>query len=249
MPPLAAECEEKMKYVLDTHSHTIASGHAYSTLKEMVEAAADSGLELLAITEHGPAMPGSCTEVYFQNLKVVRRNKMGVQLLLGAELNILDYEGNVDLHDYTWKGLDIVIASMHVPCVKPGNVEENTRAFLGAMKNPYVNIIGHPDDARYPVDYERLVKASKEHHVLLELNNSSLNPMGFRQNTRGNDITMLKLCEKYEVPIIIGSDAHVADDVGNFSYAAALIEELNFPEKLIINTSADKLMDYLNVSK
>lgn len=234
-----------MKYVLDTHSHTIASGHAYSTLKEMVEAARDCNLELLAITEHGSAMAGSCSEVYFQNLRVVRRNKLGVELLLGAELNILDYEGNVDMHELTWKSLDIAIASMHIPCMKPGTMEQNTNALIGAMKNPYVRIIGHPDDSRYPVDYESIVKAAKENHVLLELNNSSLNPAGFRKNTRENDITMLKLCRRYEIPIVIGSDAHVADDVGNFSYADALLKELEFPEALVINTSVDKLKEYL----
>ena len=41
------------------------------------------------------------------------------------------------------------------------------------MDNPYVNIIGHPDDSRYPVDYEQLVRAAGEKHVLLELNNTS----------------------------------------------------------------------------
>lgn len=235
-----------MKYILDTHSHTIASGHAYSTMKEMVEAARDCHLELLAITEHGSAMAGTCTEVYFQNLRVVRKNKMGVKLLLGAELNIVDYEGNVDMHEYTWKDMDIIIASMHVPCLKPGTIEQNTSALIGAMKNPYVNIIGHPDDSRYPVNYEQIVKAAKENHVLLELNNSSLNPKGFRQNARANDIIMLNLCKEHEVSIVIGSDAHVADDVGNFSYASDLIEELEFPERLVVNTSIDKLMEYLN---
>ena len=235
-----------MKYVLDTHSHTIASGHAYSTMMEMVDAAFEAGLELLAITEHGAGMPGSCSEIYFQNLRVVRRNRKGMKLLLGAELNILDYEGNLDMHEGTWKGLDIVIASLHMPCIKPVTKEQNTNALIGAMKNPYVTIIGHPDDARYPVDYEQLVLAAKEHHVLLELNNSSLNPLGFRQNARDNDILMLKLCERYQVPIVMGSDSHVADDVGNFSFAADLLVELKFPEHLIINTSVDKLTQYLN---
>ena len=51
-----------MKYnsVLDLHTHTIVSGHAYSTLREMAKAASDKGLELLGITEHAPKMPGTC---------------------------------------------------------------------------------------------------------------------------------------------------------------------------------------------
>jgi putative hydrolase len=234
-----------MKLVLDTHTHTLASGHAYSTMHEMVEAAKNANLELLAITEHGSAMPGSCSEIYFQNLRVVRRQIDGLQLMLGAELNILDYEGNIDMDECVHEGLEIGIASMHPPCIAYGNIEENTNACIGAMKNPYVSIIGHPDDSRYPVDFERLVKAARDNHVLLELNNSSLNPTGFRQNARENDITMLKLCKKYETSIIVNSDAHVADDVGNFQFARELLEFVKFPEELVANTSVNRFKEYL----
>ncbi len=50
--------ENYMKLLLDTHIHTLASGHAYSTLAEYVEMAREKGLELIAQTDHGPAMPG-----------------------------------------------------------------------------------------------------------------------------------------------------------------------------------------------
>ncbi|WP_099468770.1 phosphatase [Konateibacter massiliensis] len=234
-----------MKYVLDSHSHTLASGHAYNTIREMACAAKEKGLELLAITEHAPQMPGTCHDFYFSNLKVVNRQMCGVELLLGVELNILDTDGNIDLSEDLLKQMDIVIASMHTPCYALGTMEENTRAYLNVMKNPYVNIIGHPDDSRYPVDMEALVLGAKKHGVLLELNNSSLNPMGARQNARGNDIEMLELCKKHGVSIVIGSDAHTDSDVGRHDLALELIEELNFPEELIVNRSVDELKKYL----
>ena len=56
-----------MNIELDTHTHTLASGHAYNTIREMIEAAAAKGLKLLALTEHAPAMPGSCGDYYFYN--------------------------------------------------------------------------------------------------------------------------------------------------------------------------------------
>ena len=62
-----------MKDILDSHTHTIASGHAYSTLHEMARAAADKGLELLGITEHAMAMPGTCHEYYFMNMRSLPR--------------------------------------------------------------------------------------------------------------------------------------------------------------------------------
>ena len=88
-----------MKYqsVMDLHTHTVASGHAYCTLREMARAASDKGLELLGITEHAPKMPGTCHKFYFQNIKVVPREMYGIQLLLGSEVNILDAAGTVDL--------------------------------------------------------------------------------------------------------------------------------------------------------
>lgn len=234
-----------MNIVVDTHSHTIASGHAYNTIEEMAKAANEKGIKLLAITEHAPNMPGTCHVFYFHNLKVVNRMRHGVELLLGVELNVIDYEGNVDLEDETLLGLDIAIASLHMPCIKPGTMEENTNALIGAMQNPFVKIIGHPDDAKYPIDYERLVKAAKEHHVLLELNNNSLNPNGFRLNARENDIKMLELCKEYQVPITLGSDAHVIDEIGNCCYSKEILEITNFPENLIINTSVERFKDFI----
>lgn len=62
----------------------------------------------------------------------------------------MDYNGNLDMEERLMKRMDVVIASMHIPTIKPGTREENTQAYLGAMKNPYVDIIGHPDDGRYP---------------------------------------------------------------------------------------------------
>ena len=78
-----------MKFIADTHSHTLASGHAYSTITEMAEAAAARGLKTLALTEHAPEMPGTCGLYYFQNLDVVPRVQKGVRLLMGAEVNTI----------------------------------------------------------------------------------------------------------------------------------------------------------------
>ena len=152
-----------MKYnsVLDLHTHTIVSGHAYSTLREMAKAASDKGLELLGITEHAPKMPGTCHLFYFDNLRIVPRELYGIELVLGSEVNILDAKGTVDLPQKTMEKLDIIIASLHTPCMEPGSRQENTEAYLNVMKNPCVNIIGHPDDGRYEVDYEALVQGSK----------------------------------------------------------------------------------------
>lgn len=234
-----------MKDILDVHTHTLASGHAYNTIKEMAMEASERGIELLGITEHAPTMPGTCHEFYFQNLHVVPREIYGVQLLLGSELNILDHKGTLDLSNQVLKKLDLCIASIHPPCYQKGTKEENTNAIVGAMQNPYVNIIGHPDDGRFELDYETVVKKAKEFGVILELNNSSLAPGSFRPNTRENDLMMLMYCKQYEVPVIMSSDAHTAYDIGNHEYVKEIIKEAMFPEDLVINHSKEVLLQMI----
>lgn len=224
---------------MDLHTHTIASGHAYNTINEMIRSASEKKVTLLGITEHGPAMPGSTNKYYFQNLNILEREKYGVHILYGAELNIVDYNGTTDLDERSWRDLDYCIASLHYNCLTPGTQKENTFALLHAMEHPKVHIIGHPDDGHFPLDYELLVKEAKSHHVLLELNNSSFNPKGFRMHARENDVEVLRLCEKYDMPIIINSDAHREEDVASFSFARTLIADLNFPQELIVNNSLE----------
>ena len=235
-----------MKYVLDVHTHTIASGHAYNTIKEMAQSASEKGLELLGITEHAMKMPGTCHSFYFANLKMLERKMFGVEMLFGVELNILNQDGEVDMEENLLKKMDIVIASMHIPCFKSGTKEENTQTYLKVMENPYVNIIGHPDDGRYEIDYEALVQGAKEYGKVLELNNHSMDPDCNRQNAVENDTVMLNLCKKYQVPVVMDSDAHFDLLIGEFDRARDLLEKLDFPEELVLNRSTDAIREYVN---
>ncbi len=239
-----------MNIAIDTHTHTLASGHAYNTIREMAQAAGEKGLKGLAITEHAPEMPGSCQLFYFQNLKVVPRNLYGVELLLGTELNIMDEHGTVDLPEDVISKLDIAIASMHTPCYgRSKGMVKNTSAYLCAMQNPYIDIIGHPDDGRFEVDYEAVVKMAKETGTLLEINNSSIRPGGFRKDAYINDLKLLELCKEYEVMVTLGSDAHFDADIANDTFAKKVLNEARFPEELIANTSLEKLRSLLKRSR
>lgn len=231
--------------IMDLHTHTIASGHAYNTLYEMVRAAADHGVKIFGSTDHAPGLPGTCSEIYFKNFKVIPKHLFGIRLLMGCEVDITDYHGCVDLSESTLKRLDYAIASIHPQCYTCGTVSQNTSAYLGALKNPYIKIIGHPDDGRFPYDHDTLAAAAKEHHVLLELNNSSLHPTDGRPNAIQNCTSLLERCMHYHTPIIIDSDAHIAEDAGNHKRAHHLLEELHFPEELIVNTSEEKLIPYI----
>lgn len=234
-----------MKLLVDSHTHTLASDHAYSTILENARAAADRGLELLCITDHAPSLPDSPNEFHFMGFHSLDRELFGVQMRYGVELNIMDSNGTIDLPENILKRQDVVIASYHTVCTPPGTREENTRAYLRVMENPYVQMIGHPEDGNIPVDYEALVLAAKENGVLLEVNNNSLKSAFFRLNTRENLIEILRLCEKHGVYVCTGTDAHFATAVGQFQQAEAVLDEIRFPEELIANTSAEKFLRLL----
>lgn len=235
------------RYECDIHIHTIASGHGSSaTITDIAKAAAARSLKLAGISDHGPATLGGGRISYFRNLKYAQKKRLGVQMLYGAEANIITPAGNLDLPDSILKDLDYVIASMHQPALRPGSAEENTETFIKVMKNPYVSVIGHCDDTRFPVDYFKLFRAAMDNHVLLEINNSSLSPNGYRGDTRFNDLLILNLSVHFNYPVLFSSDSHGKTHVGDFRYAAEAAELASVPRELILNYSAGSLIRFLS---
>ena len=238
-----------MKIELDVHTHTLVSGHAFSSLQEMAKAGTEKGLSLLGITEHTPGIPGTCDLIYFRNLHVVPRRMYGIELMLGAEINILDSEGRLDMDEEYLKMLDLRIAGIHSLCYKAGTVDENTEGMLKVIGNPYIHIISHPGDGTASLHFEPLVVAAKKHHTLLEINNSSLKPCRNKADARANNLEILRLCKHYDVPVILGSDAHISFDIAEYGYLFPLLAETEFPEQLIMNTCVEKFKEYLNIER
>ncbi|MDE6147628.1 MAG: phosphatase [Bacteroidales bacterium] len=236
-----------MKALADLHTHTVASGHGYSTLQEMARAAAEKGIEILGVTEHGPAVPGACDSLYFKNMIVIPRVMYGVRLLLGAEINILDTSGKLDMSDDECRMLDLRIAGIHSVCWKGGTAEENTEGVLNVMRNPLIHIISHPGDGTAELCFEPLVLESANSHTLLEINSHSLHPARHKTAARDNNIAILKLCKKHGVPVILGSDAHISFSVGCYDYVLPLLNETGFPEELIMNDKPELLMEWLGI--
>lgn len=237
-----------MKAIIDMHTHTVASGHAYSTIHENIQFAKKHGMKFLGTSDHGSTMTGGPAEYFFHNLKVVPREMDGVKILRGMEANILDVNGNIDeLDSKALDGLDYLIASLHIVCIESSTKEDNTMAILNVMDKEKVKIIGHPDDARYELDYEAIVKKAKEKNILLEVNNSSLSPNTSREGARENILKYLELCKEYGVRIIMGTDSHICYDIGVFQYAEAIIEEANFPKELVINYWEDQIIEFFGI--
>ena len=239
-----------MNIVMDTHVHTIASGHhTTDTLRDIVFAAKNKGLICTAVTDHAPKMLGAASESYFMNLKFCDKIKYGIRVLYGAELNVFNTAGEVDLSFEILKTLDFAIASLHKDIFRPQSKENNTQALMNAMKNPYVSIIGHPADSAFPLDYNLLTDKAKETGTVLELNSVDVSPCGYRESDKTGLKFMLELCKKKGVYVSLGSDSHGREHVGDFDESLKLLESLNFPEELVANTDVNKFMKIINAKR
>ncbi len=235
-----------MNIIADLHTHTVASTHAYSTVYEMTSAAREKGLQMIAITDHAIGTADAPDLAHFYNMVVLPDYENEVRLLKGVEANIIDSDGTLDIPPDCLDQMDIVIASYHSAAMRAGTAEENTNAYIGALKNPYVHILGHCGCMDFPVDYKKVMVAAKEYGKVIEINNSTFT---VRKSSIKNCYTVAKLCMENDIPVCVNSDAHYRGKVGEFGDAVKMLKELSFPERLILNTEKDKILSYLRLKK
>lgn len=236
-----------MKLVADLHTHSLASGHAYNTIKELAEAAAKKGLEIMAITDHGSSEPGAPHAYYFYNLCVLPKVISGVEILTGVEANIIGWDGQLDMDKDLLRRLDVVNAGFHTR--ESGSVEENTATMVKAMASGWVDVIVHPGNPEFPIDACQVVEAAKKYGVALEINNSSLHPRSFRQGSRDNCLKIARLAKEAGITLVVGSDAHWVDHVGEFHLALELLQEAGVGPEQVLNTSAQRVREYFRARK
>lgn len=231
-------------FLADVHMHTIMSGHAFGTLRELAAEAALRNLKLIGVTEHAPGIPGTCDPIYFRNLVDAPRLLSGVEILHGSEVNLLE-GGGLSLDRRHLDCLDYAVVGIHGLCYENAGIVKNTDWLLKAMEDPKVRFVSHPDDGKNPLDYPALVAGAKELNVALELNNSSLRKPSLRPNCVENYRTMIPLCMEMGVPIIVNTDSHDPGTVGDFTLARELLSTMDINEALILNTDAEKLKAFL----
>ncbi len=230
----------------DLHVHTVASGHAYSTVGEITKEAAKKCLKMVAITDHGPALPGGAHPYHFWNLRIMPSELYGVRILKGIEANITNPQGDLDLPEDYLMPLDIVHAGFHPRSgYESASVERNTATMINAMANPLVDFIVHPGNAKFPIDPEKLVSAALEMGKALEINNSSFLPTSSRESALDFDVRMAELARELGLPVILSSDAHIHVHVGVIDKAAEVAINAGIRPEQILNTSAEKVLEYL----
>ncbi|CCU77989.1 hypothetical protein HSACCH_00321 [Halanaerobium saccharolyticum subsp. saccharolyticum DSM 6643] len=237
---------EKIEIETDLHTHTVASSHGYSTIDEMARGAFKKGIKLIVLTDHGPKMLGGSDIYYFSNLSIVPDMLHGVRIIKGVEANILD-GGKLDLSDEILNCLDFVAAGIHsLTGHNLKNKEDYTNAIIKVMENPYLDMITHPIQKKYPIDLEKVAKAAAENNVILELNSSSYNPKkGYIRGIKKDSIKLLELSNQYKFKLAINSDAHFYSEIGDFSNLDFIFNNNNFNRELIVNRSIDSITSYL----
>lgn len=226
-----------MEIIADTHTHTIVSGDAHSTLLENIRAARALRLKYLCVTEHVNSIPRAAPPDYFKSMCSIPRQYEGVELVRGVEANILDYTGKLDMPDDTLDWLDWVIASLHDLVIPPADVRDHTACWLAVAANPLVDVIGHCGDPRYSFDLDTVIPAFKEHGKIVEINSHSFE--GRAGSSEGCRRVALA-CMKYQVPVVVSSDAHFVDHIGYFKQALDMLSSIHFPEELILNADAQR---------
>lgn len=253
----------------DTHTHTLFSKHAYSTIEENVRAAREKGIKLLASTDHFSDMLfGDYENVknyqYFFCSNNWPRQWNDVMVLRGCEADIVDMDGNLFGHDISVsrsvigdvydpekrlldmvvERLDFVIASVHAKRHTIGkSVSENTQMYIKAMENPKVFFIGHIGRAGVPFDVEEVLNRAKELHKPIEINEHSFSWEGHHQMVC-RDIAIR--CAELGVPICVNTDAHMSWEIGGTDRAQAMLSEIGFPQELIINRTKESFLQGLS---
>lgn len=234
-----------MNIQVEVHCHTNVVKHAYSTIIEAVQCAKEAGLRGVAITDHGPELFDGAPLLYFRNMDLISDEMYGVRILRGVEANILDADGRIDLPPEVLGRLDWVIASIHAPEFEASDYEACTSAYLGALDNPYVDMLGHTGRGRFFYDYKTVIERLVEREKIMEFNEHSFDKPGAEERC----LEIAKLCKKYGARACVGSDAHFAAAVGEVPRTLQMLKEIDYPENLILNLNADCFYDYIENRK
>ncbi len=237
-----------MNIIADMHTHTVASGHAYSTVNELAQEAARKGLQAIAVTDHGPALPGGPHLYHFGAMRFFPRHIGAVRIFAGVEANILDMEGSLDLPAPYLANLDFVMAGLHEGCgFDEQGIARNTEAVIAAMANPRIKAISHPGNPQFPLDYEALVQSALATGTALEINNASFSVS--RRGSKPNCEWLAELIARSGAPVVIGSDAHIAQGVGVFDEAIKALQGAGVREEQVMNGSLTRLLGFLELTE
>lgn len=238
-----------IKSDLQTHS-TYSDGKL--SMLEMARAAAKRGIKVIAFTDHSVSL-GVTGGLSIEKHKKQAAEIKKIQKQLGDEILILHAseveikaDGTLDYPDEFLASLDLVLASLHTSLRQPR--EKVTERLLNAIRNPYVDIIGHPTGRLIPdregadLDMDAILNAAAETGVALEIN--------AHPSRLDLDDMYARRAKELGIPISINTDSHSEEDFDNLFYGVAVARRAGLTKDDVINTwSAKKLLDWLKKRK
>ena len=259
-----------LQNLCDTHTHTLYSRHAYSTIRENVLAARDAGLELLGCTEHFSDMlfPGaSLTEAnfrdyqYFDNFEIWPETWEGVRVLHGCEADIRGLDGSLfgdhimvtsdivgrprtcpqTLSERVFSACDYVVASVHLDdFASTATVAQGTEMYLSVLHRDKVLTLGHTGRSGVAFDLGEVIGEAARLGKLMEINEHSLESRPHLES--GLCRTIAETCAELGCQIAVNTDAHICTQVGHVDTALRMLEEIHFPQELIATRSAEAFL-------
>jgi putative hydrolase len=248
------------KIKVDSHVHSILTNHAYSTIEENAIHAKKKGIQAIAITDHfGLAEQKNIHNIVanIANRKVLPRKMHGVCIIKGVEIDIIDHNGTLPFGDITYpfdkdksllevvtSSCEMVIASIHqTEYFSKKSILEYTNAYIKALQNPAVKVIGHIGRLGMRYNLIEILKVAHANNKAIEINSASLK----NQDTRSVCKNIAEKCANENVAIAIGSDAHCAYSIGDFARVIKLLKEINFPKHLVLNVDLKKFIDFFGI--
>jgi putative hydrolase len=231
-----------MNIVADLHTHTVASTHAADTIRTICEFAEKRGLQAVAITDHGPAVPGGADHVYFNTLwRLTSHIETALRVISGIEDDVVNIKGDLSLADEYLERLEIVTAGCHpFTWMAEQSRTVRTDAIINAVMKGKIRVLTHPVGTRYDIDLTAVVDVCADTGVALELNESKV-------GDEREFLSLLEQCAKKDAYTVVSSDAHVADEVGIFPKVLSFLKTVRFPEKLVVNRSAYAIRKFFGI--
>jgi len=164
-----------------------------------------------------------------------------IRLLQGCEVEIRA-DGALDFSDEVLHKLDLVIASLHTSLRQPR--QKVTGRLLNAIRNPHVDIIGHPTGRMIPdregadLDMDAVFAAARESGVALEIN-------AHPARLDLDDIYARRAAEM-GILLSVNTDAHTASDMAMLQFGIATARRGWVEAPTVINTwKTDSLLSWL----
>lgn len=220
----------------DLHMHTTASDGA-GTIEQMAEAARERGLRYIAITDHSKrvSMANGLDAVrlrkHWDEIRKIREKISGIELLCGIECDILE-DASMDLPDDVLEEADWVIAVLHYGLKQPR--EQIMKRLLAAVRNPHVDIIGHPTGRLVgrregaDVNMTELLKAAADHQVMMEIN--------AHPKRLDLDDIHASAARDLGIPIVISTDSHSVNGFDVMQYGVDQARRAGLTRADVANT-------------